>query len=81
MAEGTTFLYEQNKLERTAGRIEGTIQTVNRLRHYLPPDIRRKLTNRAIAAQTIINEKIAEEDLKGDRISEKIDRMIKKLGG
>jgi len=79
LGETVTHLHNQNKLQRTAGRIEGTAQTVDKLRQYLPAEVKRKLANRAIAARAVINQKIAEEETEEEELTKKLDDIIRRL--
>ena len=71
MAKTIDLMNQAHKIEKRATQVNAILQTVDRLRRYLPREVSGRITNRAIAAQAVITQQLND-------INQKLDEQIKR---
>jgi len=71
MAKTIDLMHQAHKIEKRATQVNAILQTVDRLRRYLPREVSGRITNRAIAAQAVITQQLND-------INQKLDEQIKR---
>jgi len=74
MAKTIDLMNQAHKIEKRATQVNAILQTVDRLRRYLPREVSGRITNRAIAAQAVITQQLND-------INQKLDEQAHTAAG